>query len=248
MVDFHDTPTEAAFRSQVRGFLHDAYDPLRSRINAERPPGSDQHALTPTTRIWFRKLSERGWIAPSWPAEYGGAGMSIMEQFIFNEEMAEARAVRPGIITVQIAGGTIVALGTDEQRKEHLPPILSGEEIVHLQQLVRKVPVADHIIDYAVRLVRSSRPADGVAPDYIGEMVSWGAGPRASQYLVLAGKARAILSGRHSVAIEDIQSVALPVLRHRLVVNFHAEAQDINATTLVERLLADVPTDGNSQD
>ena len=129
MVDFHDTPTEAAFRSQVRGFLHDAYDPLRSRINAERPAGSDQHALTPTTRVWFRKLSERGWIAPSWPAEYGGAGMSIMEQFIFNEEMAEARAVRPGIITVQIAGGTIVALGTDEQKQEHLPPILSGEVI-----------------------------------------------------------------------------------------------------------------------
>ena len=137
---------------------------------------------------------------------------------------------------------------TTSAQKAAATPILSGEEIVHLQQLVRKVPVADHIIDYAVRLVRSSRPADGVAPDYIGEMVSWGAGPRASQYLVLAGKARAILSGRHSVAIEDIQSVALPVLRHRLVVNFHAEAQDINATTLVERLLADVPTDGNSQD
>ena len=141
----------------------------------------------------------------------------------------------------------IVRVTTSAQKAE-ATPILSGEEIVQLQQLVRRVPVADHIIDYAVRLVRSSRPADGVAPDFIGEMVSWGAGPRASQYLVLAGKARAILSGRHSVAIEDIQAVALPVLRHRLVVNFHAEAQDINATTLVERLLADVPADGNSQD
>ena len=136
----------------------------------------------------------------------------------------------------------IVRVTTSAQKAE-ATPILSGEEIVQLQQLVRRVPVADHIIDYAVRLVRSSRPADGVAPDFIGEMVSWGAGPRASQYLVLAGKARAILSGRHSVAIEDIQSVALPVLRHRLVVNFHAEAQDINATTLVERLLAEVPID-----
>ena len=136
---------------------------------------------------------------------------------------------------------------TTSAQKAAATPILSGEEIVHLQQLVRKVPVADHIIDYAVRLVRSSRPADGVAPDYIGEMVSWGAGPRASQYLVLAGKARAILSGRHSVAIEDIQAVALPVLRHRLVVNFHAEAQDINATSLVERLLAEVPVDGSLQ-
>ena len=125
-------------------------------------------------------------------------------------------------------------------------PILNGEEIVHLQHLVRKVPVADHIIDYAVRLVRASRPADGMAPDYIGEMVNWGAGPRASQYLVLAGKARAILAGRHSVAVEDIQSVALPVLRHRLVVNFHAEAQNVNAATLVQRLLTDVPIDGDS--
>ena len=88
--------------------------------------------------------------------------------------------------------------------------------------------------------MRSSRPKDTQAPDYIREMVSWGAGPRASQYLVLAAKARAILADRHSVAIEDIRAVALPVMRHRLVVNFHAEAQNISAVGLIERLLADV--------
>jgi len=129
MVDFHDTPAEAEFRSQVQGFLGTEYDPLRTRIESERPEGSDKFAITPTTRTWFRKLSSQGWIAPSWPTEYGGAGMSVMQQFIFNEEMGEARAVQPNIITVQIAGGTIIALGSDEQKKEHLPPILSGEVV-----------------------------------------------------------------------------------------------------------------------
>jgi MoxR-like ATPase len=105
---------------------------------------------------------------------------------------------------------------------------------------VRRVPVADHCIRYAVELVRASRPTNSQAPDYVREMVNWGAGPRASQYLALAAKARAILAGRHSVAVEDIRAVALPVMRHRIVVNFHAEAQDINAQGLVERLLADI--------
>lgn len=118
--------------------------------------------------------------------------------------------------------------------------VVDAQQIVELQQLVRRVPVADHCVRYAVLLVRSSRPGDAQAPDYIREMVSWGAGPRASQYLVLAAKARAILAGRHSVAIEDIRAVALPVMRHRMVVNFHAEAQNISAVGLIQRLLADV--------
>ena len=118
--------------------------------------------------------------------------------------------------------------------------VVNAQQIVELQQLVRRVPVADHCVRYAVSLVRSSRPGDAQAPDYIREMVSWGAGPRASQYLVLAAKARAILAGRHSVAIEDIRAVALPVMRHRMVVNFHAEAQNISAVGLIQRLLADV--------
>ena len=198
-----------------------------------------EHAVTAGGRTM--KLSEPFFVlATQNPIEQEGTyplPEAQLDRFIFNlwidypDPVEEAEIVRV----------------TTSAQKAAATSILSGEEIVHLQQLVRRVPVADHIIDYAVRLVRSSRPADGVAPDYIGEMVSWGAGPRASQYLVLAGKARAILSGRHSVAIEDIQAVALPVLRHRLVVNFHAEAQDINAATLVERLLAEVPVDGSPQ-
>ena len=198
-----------------------------------------EHAVTAGGRTM--KLSEPFFVlATQNPIEQEGTyplPEAQLDRFIFNlwidypDPVEEAEIVRV----------------TTSAQKAAATPILGGEEIVHLQQLVRRVPVADHIIDYAVRLVRSSRPADGVAPDYIGEMVSWGAGPRASQYLVLAGKARAILSGRHSVAIEDIQAVALPVLRHRLVVNFHAEAQDINATTLVERLLAEVPVDGSPE-
>ncbi len=129
MVDFHDTPDETAFRGQVRDFLQAEYTPLREALDAERPEGSDKFALTPTTRVWFRKLAQRGWIAPSWPQQYGGGGMSVMQQFVFNEEMGEARAVQPGVITVGIVGPTIIALGTEEQKAQHLPGILSGEVI-----------------------------------------------------------------------------------------------------------------------
>ena len=118
--------------------------------------------------------------------------------------------------------------------------VVTGDQILALQKLVRRVPIADHLIQYAVRLVRSTRPDDPLAPDYVKEMVNWGAGPRASQYLALAGKARAILHGRHAVSTEDIRAVALPVLRHRIVVNFQAEAQNVSAATLVDRLLESV--------
>jgi MoxR-like ATPase len=123
-------------------------------------------------------------------------------------------------------------------------PVLDGKQIDAFQRLVRQVPVADHLVDYAVHLVRSTRPTEPAAPDYVREMVSWGAGPRASQFLVLAGKARAALYGRHAVSLEDIRAVALPVLRHRIVVNFHAEAQAVNADDLARRLLDSVQPDG----
>ncbi|MFH1568171.1 MAG: AAA family ATPase [Gemmatimonadota bacterium] len=123
--------------------------------------------------------------------------------------------------------------------------VLTGAQIVEAQRLVRRVPIADHLVRYAVRLARSSRPGDPLAPAYVRDMVNWGAGPRASQYLVLAGKARAVLHGRHAVALEDVRAAALPVLRHRLVVNFHAEAENVGAAALVERLVAEVqPDDG----
>ena len=133
-----------------------------------------------------------------------------------------------------------IVRATTSVAKAEVQKVVDAAQLVALQQLVRRVPVADHCIRYAVELVRASRPTNSQAPDYVREMVNWGAGPRASQYLVLAAKARAILAGRHSVAVEDIRAVALPVMRHRIVVNFHAEAQDINAQGLVERLLADI--------
>jgi MoxR-like ATPase len=124
--------------------------------------------------------------------------------------------------------------------KAEVANVINAQQIVALQELVRRVPVADHCIRYAVELVRASRPGDAKAPDYVREMVNWGAGPRASQYLVLAAKARAIIDGRHSVAIDDIKAVALPIMRHRIVVNFHAEAQNVSATSLISRLLDDI--------
>ena len=127
--------------------------------------------------------------------------------------------------------------------QEPVESVLDGERIIAFQRLVRQVPIADHLIQYAVRLARASRPADEVAPDYVREMVNWGAGPRASQYLALAAKARAALDGRHAVSQQDIDAVALPVLRHRIVVNFHAEAQSTNADDIARRLLEDIQPD-----
>ncbi len=116
-------------------------------------------------------------------------------------------------------------------------PVLDAREIVQLQGLVRKVPVSDHVIDYAVGLVGRTRPNSGLAPSYISEMVSWGAGPRASQFLILGAKTRAILDGRYTPAIDDVRFVALPVLRHRVITNFNAEAEGISAVDLIGRLI-----------
>ena len=132
-----------------------------------------------------------------------------------------------------------IARATTSGSRAEVHSVLGAEELVAAQQLVRRVPVADHLIKYAVKIVRSSRPGDTASPEYVREMVSWGAGPRASQYIVLASKARAVLDGRHSVSAEDIRAVAPAVLRHRLVVNYQAEAQNVNASALIERLLQD---------
>ena len=132
---------------------------------------------------------------------------------------------------------------TTAARRLDVEPVLGGEQILRLQQLVRRVPVADEVVAYAVRLVRASRPGGAGSPEYIRRLVNWGAGPRASQYLILAGKARAILDGRHCVSLADVRAAALPVLRHRLVVNYHAEADNVTAPSLVERLLADISQD-----
>ncbi len=129
-----------------------------------------------------------------------------------------------------------IVKNTTAAKEVEFEQVLSPAEIVRLQDLVRRVPVSDEVIRYAVNLVRSTRPQEGAA-DFVREYLSWGAGPRASQYLVIGAKARAILQGRTHADREDIKALAGPVLRHRLVTNFHAEAQKITSDEIVKRLV-----------
>jgi MoxR-like ATPase len=116
--------------------------------------------------------------------------------------------------------------------------VATGQEIERARLLVREIPAADNVIDFAARLVRASRPAgDEPVAEFVRQWVRWGAGPRAGQALLLAGKARAVLHGRPAVSLDDVRAVAAPVLRHRLLVNFQAEAEGIDAETIVKRLL-----------
>ncbi len=116
-------------------------------------------------------------------------------------------------------------------------PTLDGKEILELQRIVRRVPVADHVARYALRLARLTRPNHGDAPRFIRDYVGWGAGPRASQYMVLGAKARSVLYGRYHAACEDIDAAAYPVLRHRILTNFNAEAEGVKPDDIVGRLI-----------
>jgi MoxR-like ATPase len=127
-----------------------------------------------------------------------------------------------------------------------LSRVLSAPEILHLQQLVLKVPIAEHVIRYAMRLARLTRLNEPNAPDFIRRYVRWGAGPRAGQYMILGGKARAVLNGRYYVATDDIRAIAHPVLRHRIITNFNAEAEGMTTGKLIERLLEAVPAPEHS--
>ncbi len=118
-----------------------------------------------------------------------------------------------------------------------LQTVLSGEDIVRFQELVRRVPVADNVISFAVDLVTRTRPTEEKSPQFIKDWLRWGAGPRASQYLILGAKTRAILSGRPMPDIDDVRAVARPVLRHRLVTNFNAEADGVSSVEIIDRLL-----------
>jgi len=122
-------------------------------------------------------------------------------------------------------------------------PTLTGERILALQKIVRRVPAADHVVRFALKLARLTRPHKGEAPDFIREYVSWGAGPRASQYLVLGAKARAVLNGRFYAGVDDIRAVAFPVLRHRIMTNFNAEAEGLKPDDIIRRLLDTVTAD-----
>jgi MoxR-like ATPase len=114
---------------------------------------------------------------------------------------------------------------------------LKKDEIITLQDLVRRVPVADNVIEYTVNLVSRTRPKGTSSPKYIKDWLEWGAGPRASQYLILAAKTNAIINGRYSPEIEDVKKAAKPVLRHRLITNFNAEAEGIKTTDIIDRLI-----------
>jgi MoxR-like ATPase len=130
---------------------------------------------------------------------------------------------------------------TTSSHKPDIKAILTGEQIQSLQDVVRQVVVAEHVFEYAADLVRATRPRDPGVPKFIPELVSWGAGPRASQYLILGGKARAILHGRLHVTTDDIKEVAYPVLRHRLVTTFNADAEGWTTDNIIEKLIATIP-------
>lgn len=132
-----------------------------------------------------------------------------------------------------------IVMTTTAAYEPEINPVITGEEVMQIQQVVRKVPIAEAIVDYAVELNRQTRPASD-APEFVQDWVQWGAGPRASQYLVLGAKARAILQGRYHVAYEDIKAVAVPVLRHRILTNFNAEADGITSLDIINGLLEKV--------
>jgi len=134
----------------------------------------------------------------------------------------------------------VIKTTTSDQTIE-VAPALDGNEMLECQRAVRRVPVADHVVEYAMRLVRQTRVGEADIPDFIKENVSWGAGPRACQFLVLGAKARAALAGRHAATTDDIRAVAAPVLRHRILTNFAAESAGITPDTIIARILDATP-------
>ena len=151
-----------------------------------------------------------------------------LDRFMFNVVIEYPTAEEERRILAMTTGSAEARIGA----------VATGEEIERLHGLVRDVPAADNIVDFASRLVRATRPAGEEAPDVVRKWVRWGAGPRAGQALLLGAKARALLEGRTVVDFEDVRAVALPVLRHRVLVNFHAEADGIDADEIVRRLLS----------
>jgi MoxR-like ATPase len=130
---------------------------------------------------------------------------------------------------------------TTSRRPEPIEPLFTGEDVLRFHEIVRRVPVAEEVVRYAVRLAAVSRPGQPNTPDFVQNWVSWGAGTRAGQYLILGAKARALLGGRVHVTADDIRSLALPVLRHRVLVNYRAEAEGITVDQVIKRLIEQVP-------
>ena len=153
-----------------------------------------------------------------------------LDRFMFNIKVDYPTAAEEEKILAQ----------TTRHDEPEIRPILSAKAIVNVQKLVFSVATSEYIIKYVSRLVRATRPGDPSAPDYIRELVDWGAGPRAGQFLIHGGKALAAMNGRFSVAVEDIQKIAEPVLRHRISTNFQAQAEGMTNEDIIARLLQDV--------
>jgi MoxR-like ATPase len=134
-----------------------------------------------------------------------------------------------------------IVRATTQSNKEEITPVLKARELVWIQQLVREIPVADHMVDYAVDLVRATRPKEPQTPGFIKDWLAWGAGPRAAQYLILGAKARAVLHGRLAVGAADIRALVRPVLRHRIFTNFNADAAGVDVDQIIDRLMQAVP-------
>ena len=150
-----------------------------------------------------------------------------LDRFMFN--------VKVDYPTFEEEMAVVKSTTSDQQVK--LRAIMTGDDIIAFQQLVRKVPVADNVISYAVKLVASTRINTPGSPDFVKDLLSWGAGPRASQYLILGAKAHALLKGKYTPDIEDVKAIAVPVLRHRIVPGFTAEADGITADDIIHRLM-----------
>jgi MoxR-like ATPase len=153
-----------------------------------------------------------------------------LDRFMFSIEVSYPSAAEEAEIVRKTTSGS----------PERVVKVLSPEEIRAFQETVHRVPVADAAVDYAVRLVRATRPG-AEAPKTVTEFVSWGAGPRAAQHLVLGAKARSLLDGRFAAGVEDVKALALPVLKHRVVPNFRAEAQGVRVGDILDELLRTVP-------
>jgi MoxR-like ATPase len=126
---------------------------------------------------------------------------------------------------------------TTSGKPKAIEPLFTGEDVLHFHDVVRRVPVAEDIVRYAVRLASASRPGQDGAPDFVNQWVSWGAGLRAAQFLILGGKARALLSGRAHVSAEDVKALVHATFRHRILINYRAEAEGVKVETVVDRLL-----------
>jgi MoxR-like ATPase len=136
---------------------------------------------------------------------------------------------------------------TTSRRPAPIEPLFTGDDVRNFHEVVQRVPIAEDVIRYAVRLASASRPGQAESPDFIGHWVSWGAGTRAAQYMVLGAKARALLSGRNHATVEDIRALVHPTLRHRILVGYRAEAEGITVEQVINRLLEHVPLPLNTK-